>query len=234
MTPDALTIAAQFLAADPEFLRLPADSRRLRAERALQAAHELVEISAHLHDPAVLIMNDQEAADHEARERISPSFSTAWGRLVAHLEPEPAVTVKTAPRPFPCRKVRVRATLVIPGGRVFVAENHIQHDPGECPREGMEHGQGYAFCKAICRQPGHAETNALELAKGHDVRGGVIYLEGHTRLCDDCARACSLAGVTVVRADGQVLLEPTAREGVERDPGFHASALERMQAGVQR
>lgn len=33
MTPDVLTIAAQFLAADPEFLRLPADSRRLRTGR---------------------------------------------------------------------------------------------------------------------------------------------------------------------------------------------------------
>lgn len=213
MTPDALTIAAQFLAADPEFLRLPADSRRLRAERALQAAHELVEISAHLHDPAVLIMNDQEAADHEARERISPSFSTAWGRSVVHLEPEPAVTVKTAPRPFPCRKVRVRATLVIPGGRVYIGENGIKADPGPgcCPREGLQHGEGYELCRTVCEQTGHAEVNALELcrADGQPTLGGVIYLEGHDRLCEACAAVCRVARVTVVRADGRVLLECT-------------------------
>ena len=215
LTPDVLAIAAQFLAADPEFLHLPAYSRCLRAEHALQAAHELVEISAHLHDPAVLIMNDQEAADHEARERISPSFSTAWGRSVVHLEPEPAVTVKTAPRPFPCRKVRVRATLVIPGGRVYIGENGIKADPGPgcCPREGLQHGEGYELCRTVCEQTGHAEVNALGLcrADGQSTLGGVIYLEGHDRLCETCAAVCRAARVTVVRADGRVLLEMAQR-----------------------
>lgn len=105
----------------------------------------------------------------------------------------------------PCTKQVVRATLICPGGKIFASENHIQHPQKECPRNGMAHGEGYHLCREVCGQHGHAETNVLRLA-GPLARGGVIYLEGHDRLCPDCRRACTDAGVTVVRDDGAVLL----------------------------
>lgn len=129
------------------------------------------------------------------------------GKIISY--PGPAISVTCDKVAHSCPKQRVKATLVLPGGRVYVSENHIQDIPvSGCPRKDLPHGEGYHFCKEICHQAGHAEENVLQMAKGREMTGGVIYLEGHTRLCSNCARLCSDAGVTVVREDGTVLLSP--------------------------
>jgi len=98
---------------------------------------------------------------------------------------------------YPCQKVVVRATLVTPGGAVFASENHIRHlEPAGCPRASYPHGEGYHLCREVCLQDGHAEENVLAMA-GERARGGVIFLEGHWRVCDGCRRACAAAGVAV-------------------------------------
>ena len=135
------------------------------------------------------------------------SFTEEWGREVISLAPGPAVTVVTDRVVHHCRKVVVRATLVTEFGRIFISENHTEVNPGTCPREGMAHGEGYHLCREVCHQKGHAETNVLGMA-GDQARGGVLYLQGHDRLCRGCAEACAQAEVTVVRQDGVVLLRP--------------------------
>jgi len=97
----------------------------------------------------------------------------------------------------PCQKVTVRATLVTPGGAVFVSQNHTRALAADgCPRSSYPHGEGYHLCREVCRQEGHAEENVLAMA-GERARGGVIFLEGHWRVCDGCRRACAAAGVAV-------------------------------------
>lgn len=90
----------------------------------------------------------------------------------------------------PCAKVRVRCTLIAADGRVWVGENDCRNPQPVCPREP---GEGYAKCKSICDQPGHAEEMALAQA-GEAARGAVAYVE-HKRVCAGCQAALAAAGV---------------------------------------
>jgi deoxycytidylate deaminase len=66
-----------------------------------------------------------------------------------------------------------------------------------CPRLP---GEDYTKCRTICQQSGHAEINALELARksGIYVRGGRAMLSGHYWICEPCGRALKEAGIATV------------------------------------
>lgn len=97
----------------------------------------------------------------------------------------------------PCVKQTVRATIVAVDGERYVATNYTLNPQTECPRAGMQTGQGYELCRSVCQQPGHAEVNALRIAGDH-ARGGSLYIEGHTYACDSCLKAAQDAGIVAV------------------------------------
>lgn len=84
-----------------------------------------------------------------------------------------------------CAKTITKATLYSPSGVKFYAENWCENPQLECPRKDMKTGEGYELCKSICRQSGHAEVNVCKLA-GEQARGGHLFLEGHTYICESC------------------------------------------------
>jgi hypothetical protein len=96
----------------------------------------------------------------------------------------------------PCFKQTVTATIVTQSGERFVATNHCETPQSYCPRDavGFKSGQGYHLCKTECRQPAHAEVNALAAA-GDKALGADIYVEGHTYVCSGCSDACDAAGI---------------------------------------
>jgi hypothetical protein len=97
----------------------------------------------------------------------------------------------------PCLKQTVTATIVALDGSRYQATNHVLAPQSVCPRAGLATGVGYELCRDICRQPAHAEINALDLA-GDACRGGTLYLTGHTYACEPCKDAARRAGVTIV------------------------------------
>lgn len=91
----------------------------------------------------------------------------------------------------PCAKATVRCTLVTAAGEHIVGTNHCENPQAVCPRAP---GEGYEKCASICRQVGHAEVVAVNLA-GARARGARAYLEGHTYACMACQHALFGAGV---------------------------------------
>ncbi len=102
------------------------------------------------------------------------------------------------PNAGPCRKQTVTATIVAPDGQQFSATNWTACPQARCPREGMATGAGYELCRDVCKQPGHAEINAVKLA-GDKARGGVMFIEGHTYACEPCIEAAKKAGIVEIR-----------------------------------
>lgn len=94
----------------------------------------------------------------------------------------------------PCAKQVVTATIIAKSGHVFVGQNDCHNPQSFCPRGGLPSGVGYERCAHICQQTGHAEVNALGLAKAF-AAGATLFLEGHTYACDDCKAACEAAGI---------------------------------------
>lgn len=97
----------------------------------------------------------------------------------------------------PCAKQVVKCVLTCTDGTVFVGENYCENAQNECPRKGMATGQGYDLCLSICRQTGHAEAVALEMA-GSLAIGASAEISGHTYICDKCRSALISAGVTEI------------------------------------
>jgi deoxycytidylate deaminase len=97
----------------------------------------------------------------------------------------------------PCVKQVVTATIVAPNGDRWIATNYCQTPQTTCARAGMPTGVGYGLCWSACRQPGHAEINALAAAGGGAL-GATLYVEGPTYACDSCARAAAAAGIVAV------------------------------------
>jgi deoxycytidylate deaminase len=97
----------------------------------------------------------------------------------------------------PCAKQTVVATIVTPDGRRFVGTNYCENAQQVCPRAGMPTGQGYKLCRDVCRQPAHAEVNALASA-GAAAAGATLYLQGHTYACASCLACCESAGIVEV------------------------------------
>ncbi len=97
-----------------------------------------------------------------------------------------------------CLKQVVTATISIKGKILVVGRNDISNDEvTECPRKGMESGQGYELCTSICGQKGHAEVQAIRKAKelGIDVKGASIAIEGHSYICESCKKEIMKASI---------------------------------------
>lgn len=98
----------------------------------------------------------------------------------------------------PCAKQTVRATIVTPDGRHrFTATNYVNNAQPTCPRGDMPTGVGYELCRTVCDQQGHAEINALAIAK-HHAAGATLYLQGHTYACEPCKAAAKAAGIVEI------------------------------------
>lgn len=107
--------------------------------------------------------------------------------------------MKISIKQYPCAKQTVTAKLVCPDGTVFTDTNWCHNNVQKCPREvnHMESGQGYDLCRTVCRQEGHAEVNVCHKAEGH-TQGAVLYLTGHTYVCDHCKAILAMHGVTEI------------------------------------
>lgn len=97
----------------------------------------------------------------------------------------------------PCCRQHVKATVIATDGRRHVGTNYCGTPQPACPRDGMPTGVGYHLCREVCRQPAHAEINAV-LAAGLAARGAVLYLEGHFYACEPCKEFCAAAGVVEI------------------------------------
>ena len=96
-----------------------------------------------------------------------------------------------------CAKCVVVATITAPDGRTFTSSNHCDAPVDVCPRGDLPHGVGYEMCRDICRQKGHAETNAIALA-GEACRGAHLEVTGHRLVCEECFAAATAAGIATV------------------------------------
>lgn len=94
---------------------------------------------------------------------------------------------------YPCIKRQVYA-VVAKGLRTWTGGNWCSRKVKKCPRSGMPTGKGWDLCKKVCAQEYHAEMDALRLA-GKNAKGAVMYLIGHTYICDECRRAAKKAGI---------------------------------------
>jgi deoxycytidylate deaminase len=96
-----------------------------------------------------------------------------------------------------CLKQVVHATIFRYGTEISTGSNSISNDEvTECPRVGMETGEGYHLCKEVCGQSHHAEISALVNAGDQDLTDCYIVLEGHTYVCDNCMSALKERGLT--------------------------------------
>ena len=111
-----------------------------------------------------------------------------------------------------CAKYNTVARLTGASGRIYTATNQCNCPQAQCPREA---GEGYAKCRSVCQQEGHAEIRALMLA-GKDAKGGSISVN-HWYFCDACREACEQAGVVNFEATGPRYSVPTpgAVKGLE-------------------
>lgn len=107
----------------------------------------------------------------------------------------------------PCLGRIVKADLVTPEGVVIRGENRIYSRVPVCPRKltGQSGGKGYWMCRSICRQPFHAETDALHKAKmlNIDTRDAIMYVKGHYRCCDNCIDAMKKANLGGFYVNGE-------------------------------
>jgi DNA mismatch endonuclease (patch repair protein) len=84
--------------------------------------------------------------------------------------------------------------IIAKDGKFYTGTNWCRNPQKKCPRLP---GEDYSKCKSICKQDGHAETDAIKAAKGN-ARGGIMYLIGHDHCCDPCLEAMEKAGVEIV------------------------------------
>jgi hypothetical protein len=94
-----------------------------------------------------------------------------------------------------CAKKRVRAELTTPTGEVYHGENTCLSPQPTCPRQP---GEGYAKCKAICRQPMHAEIAALVAAHEcpNPLQGSHMRIRGIDHVCAECQTLMQELGIT--------------------------------------
>ena len=92
-----------------------------------------------------------------------------------------------------CAKTTVYCTIINPAGFKATGHNLCENPQSVCPRED---GEGYEKCKTICKQKGHAEEVAIDLAAGRfEIEGSTAYIEGHSYFCMDCQHKLFSAGV---------------------------------------
>ena len=90
-----------------------------------------------------------------------------------------------------CAKRVVHAALFTADGDQYLSSNYCLNPQASCPRAKDE---GYEKCRTICQQPGHAETNVIQLA-GDKALGSTMLIFGHNRICDSCKKACEEQGI---------------------------------------
>lgn len=93
-----------------------------------------------------------------------------------------------------CAKKQVTCYLVTSAG-IFVGRNTCLSPVDVCPREP---GEGYEKCRSVCKQIGHAEEVALQMA-GEYARGATAWLEGIGHYCRSCQEKLFSAGVLALR-----------------------------------
>ena len=95
----------------------------------------------------------------------------------------------------PCAKQVVTATFVSPGGLHYVGRNDCKRPQASCPREP---GEGYDKCVSVCGQEFHAEIAAVfsAAADGSPTKGGHVYVEGHTCICENCFGSLAAFGIS--------------------------------------
>lgn len=91
-----------------------------------------------------------------------------------------------------CAKQEVVA-VITDGTKYSIGYNWCQHPQDICPRV---EGEDYTKCKSICGQNSHAEVEALSNFKG-DWSKAKLYIQGHTRICDDCKKLSR--GIPVIK-----------------------------------
>jgi deoxycytidylate deaminase len=66
-----------------------------------------------------------------------------------------------------------------------------------CPRNEED---DYTKCRTVCGQTGHAEENAIALAReaGLCIQGGRAIVTGHYWICQSCGNALRAAGVSEI------------------------------------
>lgn len=79
-------------------------------------------------------------------------------------------------------------------GKYWIGTNYCLNPQIICPRGYLPPGEGYELCRDVCKQPAHAEVNALKEAK-NNAEDGTIYLIGNNRICGPCAEALKKAGI---------------------------------------
>jgi hypothetical protein len=93
-----------------------------------------------------------------------------------------------------CAKTVVKATLTCLSGRAYRGENSCNNPQTSCPRA---EGEGYSKCLSICKQPMHAEIQAMSAAidAGDEIRGGHMSVH-HDKVCSHCIQAMAAYGIT--------------------------------------
>jgi len=94
----------------------------------------------------------------------------------------------------PCAK-QTTIAVIAKDGKYWVGVNSCVNPQESCPRGDMPSGRGYELCDDICKQTGHAETNAIKAAGKKNCKDAILYLFGHDRVCNDCALAALKAGI---------------------------------------
>lgn len=90
-----------------------------------------------------------------------------------------------------CADKQVTCTIVSKDYQLFVGTNDCIEPQLNCPRVP---GENYVKCRTICKQPGHAEMEALKLAGVH-ARGGVATIRGINWMCRECQMVMVEAGI---------------------------------------
>jgi len=90
-----------------------------------------------------------------------------------------------------CADKQVTCTITTPDGYSFVGTNQCMAPQVVCPRGP---GEDYVKCRMICKQPGHAEMEALKKA-GKYAWGASATIRGINWMCRDCQMAMVKAGI---------------------------------------
>ena len=93
-----------------------------------------------------------------------------------------------------CAKTKVFCTITDVYGRQAIGENRCENPQAICPRAP---GEDYEKCTTICQQVGHAEIDAINVAKERNlvIDGSHAVILNHSYACRHCQEALYAAGV---------------------------------------
>lgn len=97
---------------------------------------------------------------------------------------------------YHCKKQIVVAVIITQNNKIYTGYNDCQNNIKECPRIGMNSGEGYNLCKIICGQISHAEINAISQCQNkEELCDATLILKGHTYICDNCKEQLLKVGI---------------------------------------